>query len=132
MNLATIVLAAAVMAREATPIAGDVVDARSRPIAEAEVVLTAGPAPMARYRSSPDEDRRGRAVPTRWPRSRRSRRGFLSPGAIWAYRPGKGLGVVDLIRADKPDQAHRLVLEPQAIRRMTIRDADTKPIAGRG
>ena len=58
------------------------------------------------------------------------RRDFVSTGVIWAYRPGHGLGVVNLIRADRPDQSHRLVLEPHEIRRVTIRDADNKPVAG--
>ena len=51
---------------------------------------------------------------------------------IWAnhVRPGQGLGVVDLIRADRPEQAHRIVLEPQEVRRLTIRDAGNEPIAG--
>jgi hypothetical protein len=57
-------------------------------------------------------------------------REFLSPGVIWAYRPGLGLGVVDLLRADRPTQSHRIILEPQEPRRLTIRDADGHPVAG--
>ena len=41
------VLAAALLVLDKAPISGEVVDARSRPVASVEVVLTAGPARMA-------------------------------------------------------------------------------------
>src|SRR5262249_31213085 len=112
------------------PIQGDVIDVQSRPIAGVEVVLTAGAARdgsvpiLARTTTGAD----GRFRLDRPDVARRS--DFLSPGAIWAYRQGQGLGVVDLLRADRPDQVHRLVLEPQEARRLTTRDAGDVPIAG--
>jgi hypothetical protein len=130
MSSIPFILAVALLAQDKAPIAGDVVDAQSRPVAAAEVVLTAGPARdgsvpiLARTTTGADgRFRLTRPDPTRL-------RDFRSPGVIWAHRPGQGLGVVDLIRADKPDQAHRLILEPQEVRRLTIRDADGRPIAG--
>jgi hypothetical protein len=130
MNAAIIAVAVALLGQDRQHIAGEVVDAQSRPIAGAEVVLTAGPARdgsvpvLARTTTGPD----GRFRLER-PDAARSR-DFLSPGVIWAYRPGQGLGVVDVIREDKPEQAHRIVLEPQEIRRLTIRDPGDKPVAG--
>jgi hypothetical protein len=130
MNLAIFALSAALLGQQSRPISGEVVDNRSRPIAGAEVILTAGPARdgsvpiLARTTTGSD----GRFSLKRPDVARR--RDFVSQGAVWAYRPGHGLGVVDLIRADKPGQVHRLVLEPQEIRRVTIRGADGQPLAG--
>src|SRR5262245_31250047 len=97
MSPVLFVLAVALLARDKAPIGGEVVDARSRPVPAAEVVLTAGPARdgsvpiLARTTTGPDGHfRLVRPDPARL-------RDFRSPGVIWAYRPGQGLGVVDLI-----------------------------------
>ena len=118
------------MAGAGREIAGTVVSPDGKPVEGAEVVLTAGPthdgavpilsrartAAGGRFRlDRPDADRA---------------RDFLSPGVIWACRPGLGLGVVDMLRADRPDRSHRMMLEPQEPRRLTIRDADGRPVAG--
>ena len=55
---------------------------------------------------------------------------FMLEGAIIAHKPGLGLGLVELIRADLPNTSHRLVLEDPEVRRLTIRDVDGKPIVG--
>ena len=111
-------------------ITGVVVDPTGRPIAGAEMVLTAGEAPDGSVpilaRTSTDASGGFRLDRG----SVEHRRGFLAPGVIWAYKAGLGLGVVDLIRADRPDQVHRLLLEPQELRQVTIRDPDGKPMAG--
>lgn len=111
-------------------IAGTVVSPDDRPVAGIEVVLTAGPAPdgsvpiLARATTGADgRFRLGRPDAVR-------AREFLSPGVIWAYRPGLGLGIVDLVREDRPDRSHRMIVEPQEPRRLTIRDADGRPVAG--
>ncbi len=109
-------------------IEGLVVDPNGKPVAGAEVVLTAGAALdgtvpiLATTTSGPNgEFRIARPIADR-------RRSFLSPGVIWAYRPGLGLGMVNLVRDDRPVQTHRLVLETQETRRLTLRDADGKPV----
>ena len=114
----------------APALTGSVVTPDGRPVPEAEVVLTAGAARdgsvpvLARTTTGRDgRFRLDRPDPARL-------RDFLSPGVIWAYRPGYGLGIADLLRADKPDQPHRLVVEPQDVRRLTIRDPDGRPVAG--
>ena len=111
-------------------IEGLVVDPNGKPVAGAEVVLTAGEAldgtvPILATTTSgaAGEFRIAHLIADR-------RRGFLAPGVIWAYRPGLGLGMVDLVRDDRPVQTHRLVLEAQEPRRLTLRDADGKPIVG--
>ena len=38
--------------------------------------------------------------------------------------------MIDLLRNDRRNQVHRLVLEPAAPRRLTIHDTDGKPIQG--
>ncbi len=111
-------------------ITGTVVDPSGRPIAGAEVVFTAGEAPdgSVPILATTATDAAGAFRLDRPSADRR--RGFLAPGVVWAYKAGLGLDVVDLIRVDRPDQVHRLVLEPQELRRVTIRDAEGKPIAG--
>jgi hypothetical protein len=109
---------------------GTVVDLNGKPVARAEVVFTAGesldgsvPILAATTSDASGGFRIERPIVDR-------RRGFMSPGIIWVHKPGLGLGVVDLLRADRPDQSHRLVLEPQEPRRLTLRDADGKPVVG--
>jgi hypothetical protein len=111
-------------------IGGAVVDPTGQPVAGAEVVLTAGGASdgSVPILAKTATDASGGFRLDR--PSAEHRRGFLAPGVIWAYKAGLGLGVVDLSRADRPDQVHRLVLEPQEFRRVTIRDSDGKPMAG--
>ncbi len=111
-------------------IMGMVVDPKGQPIAGAEVVLTAGEAPdgSVPILATTTTDASGGFRLDRPPADRR--RGFLAPGVVWGYKAGLGLGVVHLIRADRPEQVHRLVLEPQELRRVTIRDPEGKPIAG--
>ena len=106
------------------------VDPGGKPVAGAEVVLTAGPSPdgsvpiLSRTATGADgRFRLDRPDPVRL-------REFLSPGVIWAYRPGQGLGVVDLIRADQSDQGHRLILEPEEVRRLTMLGDDGRPVVG--
>jgi hypothetical protein len=124
------VLAMVGLAGAGPPITGAVVGPDGQPVAGAEVVLTAGPARdgsvpiLVRTTTSAD----GHFHLDRPETSRM--RDSLSEGVIWAFRPGRGLGVVDLLRADKPGQVHRLILEPQAPRRLTIHDADNQPVAG--
>ena len=95
----------------APALTGSVVTPDGRPVPEAEVVLTAGAARdgsvpvLARTTTGRDgRFRLDRPDPARFATSSR-------PGVIWAYRPGDGVGIADLIRADKPEQAHRLVVE---------------------
>ncbi len=130
MNVAIVALAVALLGQDRQSISGEAVDGQSHPVAGAEVVLTAGPARdgsvpiLARTTTGPDgRFRLERPDATRC-------RDFHSTGAIWAYRPGHGLGVVDLIREDQPERVHRLLLETQEIRRLTIRGADGRPVAG--
>jgi hypothetical protein len=111
-------------------IKGTVVDPNGKPVAGAEVVLTAGesldgsvPILAATTSDASGGFRIERPTADRW-------HGFMSSGVIWVYKPDLGLGVVDLLRADRPDQSHRLVLEPQEPRRLTLRDADGKPVVG--
>ncbi len=111
-------------------ITGAVLDPTGQPVVGAEVVLTAGEAPDGSVpilaKTATDASGAFRLARP----SAEDRLGFLAPGVIWAYKAGLGLGVVNLIRADRPDQVHRLVLEPQELRRVTIRDQDGKPIVG--
>jgi hypothetical protein len=111
-------------------ITGTVVDPNGKPVARAEVVLTAGESLdgsvlilAATTSDASGEFRIERPIADR-------RRGFMLPGMIWVHKPGLGMGVVDLLRADRPDQSHRLVLEPQEPRRLTLRDVDRKPVVG--
>ena len=113
----------------ARALTGSVVTPDGRPVPGAEVVFTAGP---ARDGSVPILARTttgaGRPIPPRSPDRRSPVRDFLSPGVIWAYRPGHGLGVVNLIRADRPDQAHRLVARAAG---GASPDDPRRPMAGR-
>ncbi|MGP0062326.1 MAG: carboxypeptidase regulatory-like domain-containing protein [Isosphaeraceae bacterium] len=111
-------------------IAGMVVAPDGKPVGGAEVALTAGVAVdgSVPILSRATTDASGSFRIERPAADRR--RGFMSPGVIWVYKPGMGLGVVDLLRADRPDEVHRLVLEPQQPRRLTLRDADGQPVVG--
>jgi hypothetical protein len=112
------------------PLAGEVVDAKGHPVPGAEVALAAGPTRegvvpiLARART----DGSGRFhLPRLAPETLR---GVDTTGTIWAYKPGLGLGMVDLLRDDRREQVHRLVLEAEAPRRVTIRDSRGQPVAG--
>jgi hypothetical protein len=130
MNFAALaILASTVLAQASSPITGAVVDDRGKPVSGAEVVFSSG---VARDGSVPivaktTTDETGRF---RIEHPGASRRGGVLDGAIWAHKPGPGLGVVELIREDQPGRSHRLVLEPAQARHVTIRDADGKPIKG--
>jgi hypothetical protein len=112
------------------PISGVVIDSSGKPVPGAEVVLAAG---MTKDGSVPI------LVQTKADDAGRFHFARLTPEkladidttrTLWAYKPGLGMGMVDLLRNDKRDQVHRLVLETEAPRRLTIHDADGKPIAG--
>ena len=111
-------------------IMGTVVDLNGKPVAGAAVVFTAGEAPdgSVPILAETTSDASGGFRIERPTADRR--RGFMSSGVIWVHQPGLGLGVVDLLRADRPGQSHRLVLEPQKPRRLTLRDVDGKPVVG--
>src|SRR5271156_2669353 len=115
---------------QAEAITGKVVDSNGKPVAGAEVVFTAGAAPdgSVPILAGTTSDASGGFRIER--PTADHRRGFMSSGVIWFHKPGLGLGVVDLLRADRPDQVHRLVLEAQEPRRLTLRDADGKPVVG--
>jgi len=130
MMIASIVFSAVVLAQTADTITGEVVDGQARPVANAEVVFSAGFAidgsvPILE-RATTDESGRFRLAR---PGAARLQ-GFLVPGVIWAYKPGLALAVADLVRGDWPGQIHRLVLEPPLVRKVTLRDAGGKPVAG--
>jgi hypothetical protein len=111
-------------------IVGCVVDPSDAPIAEADVVFTAGPtrdgAVPILERTTTDASGRFQLVRP----SAERLRGHVAPGSIWAYKPGHALAIADLIRGDWPGQERRLVLEPASVRKLTLRDAAGKPIAG--
>jgi len=130
MILASIVFSAVVLAQAADTITGEVVDGQAGPVANAEVVFSAGFAidgsvPILE-RATTDESGRFRLAR---PGAARLQ-GFLVPGVIWVYKAGLALGVTDLVRGDWPGQIHRLVLEPSLVRKLTLRDAGGKPFAG--
>jgi hypothetical protein len=121
----------ALLAQNVYQVTGTVVDERGQPVAGAEVVLTwgaqrDGSVPIIGKTSSDATGRFQSDLPGA------SRRTFAVEGAIWAHKPGLGLGVLELIRADHPDRPHRLVLEPSETRKLTVRDAAGRPIAGAG
>src|SRR3954454_24811940 len=112
------------------PLTSEIVDASGRPASGAEVAMAFG---MTRDGSVPvlataAKDDSGRFhLPRLTPRQLE---GIDTTGTLWAFRPGLGLGVVDLLRNDRREQVHRIVLEPEAPRRITLVDAEGKPIAG--
>ena len=111
-------------------IAGEVVDSKGKPVPGAEVAFSVG---MTRDGAVPvmrrtETDHAGRF---HFPRlANESLEGSDAPGTIWVDKPGLGLGVMDLLRDDRRDQVHRIVLEPEAPRRLTIQDATGRPVAG--
>jgi len=60
----------------------------------------------------------------------RSRPEIGASGTIWSLKPGLGMGIVDLLRNERPDTVHRVVLEAAAARTMTLKDAEGKPVPG--
>ena len=130
MNIGVlVVMAAALVGQNNFKITGTVVDAREQPVAGAEVVLSSG---VARDGSVPiiGKATTGNAGQFEIDQPLASRRSLMLEGALWAYKPGFGLGLVELIRADLPNTSHRLVLETPEERKLTIRDVDGKPIVG--
>ncbi|MGC8641920.1 MAG: carboxypeptidase-like regulatory domain-containing protein [Isosphaeraceae bacterium] len=122
------ILAALVTAQ--APLTGSVVDAQGKPVPGAEVALSAG---MTREGTVPSiaETRTDEAGRFSFSREKlRSRPQIRSLGAIWAHKPGLGLGLVDLLRNDQPATVHRVVLEAAAVRTITLKDAEGKPLAG--
>lgn len=112
------------------PLTGTVVDARGKVVSGAEVVLTAG---MTREGTVPiiagtRSDDAGHFSIARQKLQSRPQIGAM--GTIWALKPGLGLGVVDLLRNDRPATVHRVVLEVAAARMITLRNAEGKPLAG--
>lgn len=112
------------------PITGEVVDAQGKPVPDAEVALsagltTAGTLPVVAQTRTDDG---GRFTFRQTDLERQ--RDIGQAGTIWAFKSGLGLDMVDLLRNDRPDQVHRLVLEPAAVRTLTLRDAEGKPVAG--
>ena len=111
-------------------IMGAVADGNDEPVAQAEIVFTAGPAldgavPILE-RATTDASGRFRLVRP----SAERLRGFAAPGSLWAYKPGHALAIADLVRGDWPGQIHRLVLEPASTRKLMMRDAAGKPVSG--
>jgi hypothetical protein len=112
------------------PISGTVVDEKERPVPGVEIVLTAGHdrhgrVPIVGRARSDDAGRfaldgsaRTRLLPTR------------ENAALWGYKPGHGLGIVDLYRAGGIDRPQRMVLSAPSARRMTVLDEAGKPVAG--
>ncbi len=127
--LALVILASGLVAPPAAAIKGMVVDEGGTAIAGAEIALSPG---VARDGSVSilattvtDEMGQFRVEDPGVARSN-----LYREGAVWAYKRGLGLGVVELIREDQPDRAHRLVLEPFQARKITIRDAGGNAING--
>ncbi len=130
MNIGVlVVMAAALLGQNNFKITGTVVDERGQPIAGAEVVLCFG---VARDGSVPiiAKTTTGDAGEFQINQPAAARRVLAVDGAIWAHKPGRAVGVVELIIADQPDRSHRLVLAPTETRKLTILDATGKPISG--
>ena len=111
-------------------IMGAVADGNGEPVAQAEIVFTAGPAldgavPILE-RATTDASGRFRLIRP----SAEALRGFAAAGSVWVYKPGLGLALADLVRGDRPGQVHRLVLEPANARKLIVRDAAGKPVSG--
>jgi hypothetical protein len=81
-------------------IVGYVVDPSDAPVAEADVVFTAGPtrdgAVPILERTTTDASGRFQLVRPSVERLR----GHVAPGSIWAYKPGHALANADLVRGD--------------------------------
>jgi hypothetical protein len=113
-------------------IVGYVVDPSDTPVAQAEVVFTAGPAldgavPILEHTVT-DGSGRFRVIRPSADRLR----GCAASGSVWAYKPGYALAIADLVRGDWPGQMHRLVLERASERRLSLRNAGGEPVAGAG
>jgi hypothetical protein len=113
-----------------TPIAGKVLDSQGNPVPGALVALSAGltregTVPILAQATSDEEGRF-----TLVGRDRAPRQNTDMLGTIWAYKPGLGLALLDLLRDDRPDRVHRLVVEVPAVRKITIHDAEGRPVAG--
>jgi hypothetical protein len=110
------------------PVTGLVVDAKGRPVLGAEVALAAG---MTKDGTVPvlAQTRSDQAGKFHFPRPAPEKLASVDTNlTLWVHKPGLALGVVDLLRNDRRAQVHRIVLEEPAPRRLTIRDADGKPI----
>ena len=112
------------------PLTGEVVDGRGKPVSGVEVALAfgltgAGSVPIL---ATTTTDEAGRFHLARL--SNQQLAGIDATGTLWALKSGLGLGMVDLLRNDRREQVHRIVLEPEAPRRITLVDAGGNPIAG--
>jgi hypothetical protein len=112
------------------PVAGRVLEARGNPVGGAEVALSAGlsregTVTILAQAKSDDE---GRFTLIHQGGAPSGEIGTL--GTIWTYKPGLGLGLVDLLRHDQPNRIHRLVVESPATRKITIQDSNGRPVVG--
>ena len=106
-----LVLGLMLQATTGSPVTGLVVDAKGLPVAGAEVALAAG---MTRDGSVPvlSQTRSDQAGKFHFPRPAPEKLASVDTTlTLWAHKPGLALGVVDLLRSDRRDQVHRLVLE---------------------
>jgi hypothetical protein len=128
--IGSLVLGLMLQAMTHSPVTGLVVDAKGLPVAEAEVALAAG---MTRDGTVPvlSQTWSDPAGKFHFPRRAPEKLARVDTTlTLWAHKPGLALGVVDLLRSDRRAQIHRIVLEELAPRRLTVRDAEGKPIAG--
>jgi hypothetical protein len=130
MTIACLPLVSALLAVQG-PILGQVVDAQGKPVAGAEVALTAG---MSREGTvevvaaiQGDEAGRFSIKSDGLPRP-----DLALQGILWAFKYGAelALGTDDLLRNDRTDQVHRIVLEAPKPRKVALRDDAGRPLAG--
>ena len=130
MNFLVLVsLASCLVAQPSAPIAGTVVDERGKAIAGALIAISPGVGRdgSVSILATTVTDLMGQF---RVEDPGVARSNLYREGAIFAYKPGLGVGVVELIREDQPDRGHRVVLEPFQARKITIRDAGGNAING--
>ncbi len=127
--LALVILASGLVAQPSASVRGVVVDDHGVPIAGAEIALSAGVARdgSVSILATTVTDEMGQ-FRVEDPGAARSN--LYREGAIFAHKPGLGLGVVELIREDQPERVHRLVLEPFQARKITIGDVGGNAING--